>query len=406
VEDTGDDSEKETRTLNILFTHEISYLRDPIFELHTLAELLSLREHNAYAVDYGREQGSGLLSGYQEMDVARVYTQAKVHLIRPPFLKIPVLGRLGYSSYIYTIYIRVLRGKNVDAIILYSAPTNGVQLILAAKKLGIPVVFRSIDVLHKLVAKPLALPTKMAEKWVYRHVDKILTITPALSRYVVKLGANHAKVGILPLGVAIDPIPDAPELKSSGLWGKTRGNYHTMVFAGTLPLFSGLDSLISQMPDLVTRIPNLRLLIVGDGVQRPKLEQMIRELGLGEQVKITGMVPHDDVPKWIAQADIGVLTFPTSGATRDIFPTKVLQYMACGKPVVANPLPGLVEYGLGEKQGVVYVRNGDWGEAIGEALANREVLGKATRRYVEQEHGYDQIVDQLEKELNELCGSH
>jgi len=393
--------------MNILFIHEINYLRDPIFEFHVLPELLSLQGHNVYAIDYGREQGSGLLSCYQEMDIARAYPDAKVHLIRPPFLKIPVIGRLGYGSYIYTIYIRVLQEKKIDAAILYSAPTNGVQLILTAKKLGIPVVFRSIDVLHKLVAKPLALPTKLAEKWVYRHVDKILTITPALSRYVVKLGANPAKVGVLPLGIDLQCLSEATKSKSSGLWDTTRGNYHTMVFAGTLPHFSGIPALISRMPDLIARIPNLRLLIVGDGVQRPKLERMIRELGLEEQVKITGTVPHKDVPKWIAQADIGVLTFPASGATRDIFPTKVLQYMAQGKPVVANPLPGLVDHGLGEEQGVVYVRDGDWGEAIEKALGdNRGVLGKAARRYVGQEHGYDKIVDQLEKEMNELCGSH
>ncbi len=176
----------------------------------------------------------------------------------------------------------------------------------------------------------------------------------------------------------------------------------TMVFAGTLPRFSGLPTLIGQMPGLVARIPNLRLLIVGDGVQRPELERMIRELGLEERVKITGIVPHSEVPKWIAQADIGVLTFPAEGATRDIFPTKVLQYMACEKPVVANPLPGLVDYGLGEEQGVVYVRDGDWASAILNALVNRDVLGKMARRYVEHEHGYDQIVSRLEEELEAL----
>jgi len=393
--------------MNILFVHEIGWLRDPVFEPHALSELLSLRGHNVYAIDYGRgrEQGSGLLSGYREMNTAKVYPDAKVHLIRPPFLKIPVLGRLGYGFLYYVVVDKVLQDKKIDAVILYSAPTNGVQTILAAKRLGIPVIFRSIDVLHKLVPKVLALPTRVAERWVYRRVDRVLTITPALSRYVVKLGANPAKVGILPLGIDTRCPPDALSAKSGRLWGSAQGNYHTMVFAGTLPHFSGLPDLISCMPGLVARIPNLRLLIVGDGVQRPKLEQMIQELGLGEQVKITGMVPHEDVPKWIAQADIGVLTFPASGATRDIFPTKVLQYMAQGKPVVANPLLGLVEYGLGEEQGVVYVREGDWGDAIEKALVDRDVLGGNTKRYVEQEHGYDQIVSRLERELEMLCES-
>jgi len=381
--------------MNILFVHEISYLRDPIWELHTLAELLSLREHNVYAIDYGATR-------YQETDITRVYPDAQVRLIRPPSFG---LGRLMYGVIHYYVVYTILKSRKIDVVILYSAPTNGVQTILAAKRLGIPVIFRSIDVLHKLVAKPLSLPTRMAESWVYRRVDKLLTITPALSRYVVKLGANPAKVGILPLGIDLDPPLDRTKSTRTGLWGKTQGIYHTMVFAGTLPRFSGLPDLVSRMPELVARIPSLRLLIVGDGVQRPELEQMIRELGLGERVKITGMVPHADVPEWIAGADVGVLTFPAEGATRDIFPTKVLQYMTCGKPVVANPLPGLVEYGLGEEQGVVYVRDGDWVSAILNALVNRDTLGRVARKYVEQEHGYDKVVSKLERELEVLCKS-
>ena len=185
--------------VNILFVHEISYLRDPVWEWHQLAELLSIRGHNVYAIDYGSTR-------YQEMDIARVYPDAKVHLIRPPSFG---FDRLGYGLYSYSITIKVLREHKIDVVILYSAPTNGVQTILATKRLGIPVVFRSIDVLHKLAPKWLSAPTKLAEGWVYKHADRILTITPALSRYVASLGANPDKVGILPLGIDLQCPPDS-----------------------------------------------------------------------------------------------------------------------------------------------------------------------------------------------------
>jgi glycosyltransferase involved in cell wall biosynthesis len=294
--------------------------------------------------------------------------------------------------YYYVVYT-ILKNRKIDVILLYSAPTNGLQTILAAGRLRIPIIFRSIDVLHKLVPRMLSLSTKLAEEWVYRRVDKILTITPALSRYVVSLGANPDRVGILPLGIDLCCPVEAPNRLRE---------YLTMVFAGTLPHFSGLPELLKQMHRIVASIPNIRLLIVGDGVQRPGLERMIEELGLEERVKITGMVPHGDVPKWINKGDIGILTFPADGATRDIFPTKVLQYMAQGLPVVANPLPGLVDFGLGEEQGVVYVRDGDWASAVEYAIRNRDALGRKARRYVEQEHGYDRIVSRLEGELEEI----
>ncbi len=378
--------------MNILFVHEIPWMRDPVFEIHTLSELLSLRCHNVYAIDYRATH-------YQEMDIARVYPNAKVHLIRPPSLG---LGRLMYGVIYYYVVYTILKSRKIDVVILYSAPTNGVQTILAAKRLGIPVVFRSIDVLHKLAPKVLAIPTKWAERWVYRHVDKILTITPALSRYVVSLGANPDRVKILPLGIDLDLPPEPLGRARDDLWGSTSSVYPTMVFAGTLPNFSGLPELLEQMPRLVTKIPNLRLLIVGDGIQRPKLERMIRELGLGDCVKITGMVPHEDVPKWIAQADIGVLTFPASGATRDIFPTKVLQYMSSSKPVVSIPLKGMLDIGIGRKQGVVYVENNNWETAIRIALTSKAKLGADAREYVVNNHSYDKVIEQLEWEIETL----
>ncbi len=393
--------------MNILVVCEVDYLRHVVYELQEIPERLALHGHNVCVIDYPSEWSKtkrtdiGNLRSTSSV-VSRANHQCEVELIRPPLIKIPVISRcMAFAAYCWLID-KVLRERKIDAVILYSAPTNGWQTVIAAKRLGIPVIFRSIDVLHKLVPRPLALPTKLAERWVYRHVDKILTITPALSRYVVKLGANSSKVKILPLGIATECPLNPAKSKSDVVWGKTGSNSPTLVFAGTLPHFSGLPDLLSRMPELVARIPNLRLLIVGDGVQRPKLEQMIQELGLREQVKITGMVSHSDVPKWITGADIGVLTFPAEGATRDIFPTKVLQYMAAGKPVVANPLPGLVDFGLGDEQGVVYVEDDDWGTAIHTVLKNKIELGILARKYVAENHSYNQVIKQLEQEISAL----
>jgi len=127
--------------VNILFTHEIPYLRNPVWEWHQLAELLSIRGHNVYAVDYGSTR-------YQEMDIARVYPDARVRLIRPPSWG---MGRVMHSLIHYFVVYTILKSRKIDAVILYSAPTNGWQTTIAAKRLGIPVIFRCIDILHELV---------------------------------------------------------------------------------------------------------------------------------------------------------------------------------------------------------------------------------------------------------------
>lgn len=387
--------------MNILFVHEISWMRDRPSEIHTQAEQLSLKGHNVYASDFGTDD-IGIMAHYRETDITRIYPGAKVHLIRSPFINIPVVNRLSYSFIYYNIIYKVLKDNKIDVVILYSAPTNGLQLILAARRLGIPVLFKSIDVLHKLAPKVLALPTLLAEKWVYRHVDKILAITPALKRYVIKHGANPDKVGILPLGIDLQCPAGATGRQPEGFTDKTGIQHPVMIFSGSLRWFSGLDNLIKMMPMLTARIPGIELLVIGSGVQRPELEKMVQDTGIVDCVKIIGLVPHTDVPKWIDKADIGVLTFPVNDVTRDVLPMKVLQYMAQGKPVVANPLPGLVDYGLCEKQGVVYVQDGDWGSAVEYAMQNKTMLGKKAREYVEQEHGHKQVAERLERELEML----
>ena len=87
--------------MNILFVHEIDWLRKVVFEIHTLSELLSRRGHRVYAIDYEsmwkKEHAFdfGSLKTRTVDGVSRAYPDASVHLIRPGFVKIPGISRLS-----------------------------------------------------------------------------------------------------------------------------------------------------------------------------------------------------------------------------------------------------------------------------------------------------------------------
>ena len=139
--------------MNILFIHEVDWLSKVVYDVHILSEAMSLRGHNVYAIDYESLQAGMKTS--KEVDVSRVFPSANIKLIRPWFLRVSVLGRLtAFASHFFEIN-RVLKDKKIDAIILYSVPTNGLQTIYWARKYGIPVIFRSIDVLNQLVTYPI-----------------------------------------------------------------------------------------------------------------------------------------------------------------------------------------------------------------------------------------------------------
>ena len=399
--------------MNILFIHEVDWLNKVVFDIHSLSELLSLRGHKVYAIDYeavwskSNSLDFGSLKTREFDGICRALPGASVCLRRPGFIKIPGLSRLSAGFTHYLEIQKIVKEKNIDVIMLYSVPTNGLQTIHIAKKFDIPVVFRSIDVLNQLVPYPALRPmTEILEKQVYSKVDMILTITPKLSDYVIENGVEKSRVKLLPVSVdtsIFHPSNDYAELRKK--WGFDEKD-QVIVFIGTLFDFSGLDVFIPRFAQVTKQIPRAKLLIVGDGPQRPKLEGIIADLSLQEQVTITGFQPYETMPRYINLATLCINTFLTTDATRDIFPGKIVQYLACGKAVIATSLPGMIAVISGEHQGVVYISSTD--EMAREIISllkstdRRQKLELNGLNYVFQAHSYDITTHQLETSLAEV----
>jgi glycosyltransferase involved in cell wall biosynthesis len=402
--------------MNILFVHEVDWLKKVVFEIHNLAESLSLLGHRVYVIDYENTWGKdrfwdlGSLKTKEVGGISRALPGASVTLRRPGFIKIPGLSRLSAGCTHYREIRKTIKDKNIDIVVLYSVPTNGLQAISAAEKFNIPVVFRSIDILYKLVPyAPLRPVTKMLEKKVYSAVDAILAITPNHTRYVVSLGAAESKVKLLlmPIDTGIfHPSEDYLEIKRK--WG-VNAKDRVVVFIGTLFPFTGLDGFIRQFPSVLDRMPDAKLLIVGDGPQRPVLERIIIELGLGKRIIITGFQPYQTMPQYINLADVCINPFLNTAATRDIFPGKIVQYMACGRAVVATPLLGITSLAQGESQGIIYAAGAEeMAEKVADLLESgerRKILGQAGLEYVLQTHDQIKIARQLEAELVNIIGN-
>jgi hypothetical protein len=188
--------------MNILFIHEVDWLKKVVFDVHLLAEAMSLQGHQVYALYYQSMWKAGDEVTPREFIFPMAIPETKVHLICPSYIRIPALSRASaFVTHYYEIK-RIIKEKHIDAIVLYSVPTNGLQAVHWARKYNIPIVFRSIDVLSQLVPYPVLRPiTRWMEKRVYSSVDRILTITPKLSEYVIGLGAESEKVGVLPMTV-------------------------------------------------------------------------------------------------------------------------------------------------------------------------------------------------------------
>ena len=351
-------------------------------------------QHKEKSLDFGT------LKVKEYQNISRAHDNSPINLIRPGFVKTPFLDRISAFITHYVEIKRVIQEKEIDVIVLYSVPTNGLQTIKLAKKFGIPVVFRSIDVLHMLVMNKFLGPLVFAlEKSVYKKVDRILALSPKLSDYVIRMGAEERKVELLLFGVDMNkfnPNIDYSQLKNNL---RLKKNSKIILYVGTLFDFSGLDIYLKQFPSILKEHPETKLLIIGGGPLLNKLKNLTMKLNISENVVIPGFQPFNMMPQYINIADICINPFKLTNITRDIIPGKIIQYLSCGKPVLATPLPGMISRINGPDQGVIYSRISKFGEKTIELLNNKnkiKQIGKNGYLYVKKYHDEKEIARQLE----------
>ena len=168
---------------------------------------------------------------------------------------------------------------------------------------------------------------------------RIVTISPAqrhdmVERYRV---APVDRTTMISLGLDLEPLltlaPEAPDLREQlGL-----GTGELVVgFLGRIVPIKDLATLIHAFAMALERIPNMRLLVAGDGPERPLLMQLVERLGIDRRVTFLGWV--DDLPRFYATLDVFALSSINEGT-----PVAIIEAMAAGRPVVASAVGGVVD---------------------------------------------------------------
>jgi len=370
---------------------------------------MTLRGHDIRVIDYEilwKEEGEKeLLSQRQVFYVSRVMMDSNIEVIRPPIVKIPILD---YVSMLWTYQREINRQIHEfkpDVIIGNDILTTHLAF-RAAKKSGIPTIFYSIDIEHRLVPYWVLQPLgKLIESANIMSADLVISINEGLRDYTIKMGADPEKTHVIRAGIDTQLYdPSVSEDKVKKQYGISDSD-KVLFFMGWLYHFSGLKELALELAKIQSLHPEIKLLIVGDGDAFDEINSIRVKNHLEGRIILTGRQPYERLAEFIACADVCLLPAYNNEVMRDIVPIKLYEYMAMGKPVISTKLPGVMKE-FKENNGIIYIEKPeDALEKALEVIYGGDIMkeGRKARNFVEK-LDWEHITDEYEYTLNDMLG--
>jgi glycosyltransferase involved in cell wall biosynthesis len=286
-------------------------------------------------------------------------------------------------------YVRVPAPRDVD-------PLLALRVARAVRRARADVVHTHLvhaDVYGALAARALvstkhnddpfrAGPFRFVERALVRRAARVITITNALARFQIeRVGLPARKVVTIPYGL------DAPP----AAWGENPpddvpANARVLLAVCRLEPQKGVDVAVRALALMRSRFPDLELVVLGEGPERPRLEALAGELAV--PVHLPGRVP--DVAAWMRRAALLVHPVRWEG-----FGLAVLEAMLAGLPVVASRVSSLPELVASGETGVLVPPDDPAALAAGieDALAAAPRLGQAAPRRAQEHFSVSRMAD-------------
>jgi phosphatidylinositol alpha-1,6-mannosyltransferase len=211
-------------------------------------------------------------------------------------------------------------------------------------------------------------PFTWAMKFIARNVDHLTYLgdfTRKAISHAINKSATAAMVKIAP-GIDTDhfaPV-DSSELKNTlGLTGKK-----VIVSVGRLVHRKGQDILIEAMPEVLKKIPDAHLVLIGEGPYRGYLETRVKKLQIDAHVTFIGRISYADLPRYICLGQLFVMPCRSRFAGLEVEGLGIvyLEASACGLPVIAGNSGGAPDAVLDGVTGLVI--DGRDPRAVGQSI--------------------------------------
>src|SRR3989338_2797277 len=228
--------------------------------------------------------------------------------------------------------------------------------------------------------------------------DAIITISDYLKEYAKNINLK-ARISVIPNGVdfAAFSILRNNDLRQKLGYGD---NHKVVISVSRLVPKNGLKDLIES---LVYLEDDVKLLIIGDGPLRDSLKLKSHELGLDGRIKFAGQVTHDDLPKYLAAADVFVRPSLSEGLG-----TAFLEAMAAKLPVVGTKTGGITDFIINRETGLFCEVNNskDIADKVDMILKDntlKDFMVSNARKLINEKYDWE-IISRKYKELFQTYG--
>ena len=263
--------------------------------------------------------------------------------------------RGGKLNYVFTylkflliafFYVSVLHLRNRYSLIhVHNMPDLLVFSALLPKMMGVPIILDIHDPMPELFGSIFTGNTNsffrsillFEEKVSFWFADQLITVHKGMFDLLTKRGVDPTRLEI------IHNLPD-PAVFGRPKVAHTNQDYFTLVYAGTVSPRHRLDLAIQALFKLKDEMPDLRLKIIGDGPDIPKLRSLSKDYQIDDKVNFVGVVPMVEVPEILGQCDVAIATYSNDAFGNLVFPTKAVEAIMIGLPVLCTRIAAVLDY--------------------------------------------------------------
>lgn len=299
--------------------------------------------------------------------------------------------------------------SDFDVVLGYQlSPITSMYAAVEYKMLyGTPLAYYTLDIwpvsaesILKNNKNPLMLPVARISRRIYKKADRVLVTSRPFMDYLSRVnGIERERMGYLPQHAG-----DA--MLSMDLEKETQNGCIDFMFAGNLGKGQRIDVIVKAAAELGARV-DYKVHIVGDGSMRSKLETIVQEKGLSNNVIFYGNQKREDMPLFYKNADVLLITLRGNNEVGNTMPGKLQMYMTTGKPIL-GAINGAANEVIKEAECGTCVCAGDYKgladlmKSYIESPEKYKDCGFNARRYFEKHFTFEHYMIGLEKELQTL----